>query len=110
MSTRLPPYLITGGRTVPSRDVAIETMVERANTGNDPSTARFEAARILERARREISVAELSTLLGLPLGTTMVLVADLLDSGDLVAHETVEQSNVSDREIMTRIIHRVREL
>lgn len=109
-TTRLPPYLIVGGRTKPSRAVAIESLIERAGAGAGSGRPRFESAKILAAADRPVSVAEVSTQLGLPLGATLVLVADLLDSDDLIAHDTVEQSSIPDREIMTRIIHRVREL
>lgn len=109
-TTRLPPYVMVGGRTRPTREVAIELLVEQ-RAGDRPRAAhRFEAARILAATRCAISVAELSNQLGVPLGATMVLVSDLLDAGDLIMHDTVEQSPISDHEIMTRIIHRVREL
>lgn len=109
-SSRVPPYLIAGGRTRPSRLLEIETLVEQRVRTDSGERARFESARILEIAAEPISVAEVSALLGLPLGTTLVLVSDLLDSGDLLDHDTTHASEVSDLDIMTRIIHRVREL
>ena len=109
-SSRVPPYLIAGGRTRPSRSLEIETLVEQRLQKGSGERVRFESARILALAAQPISVAEVSALLGLPLGTTLVLVSDLLDSGDLRAHDTRQASGVSDLDIMTRIIHRVREL
>lgn len=109
-ATRLPPYLIAGGRTRPSQDVAIEALVERTSDMGNATRTRFESARILELSARPTSVAEIANVLRLPLGATVVLVADLLEDGALVSHHTVDQSELSDREIMTRIIHRVREL
>ncbi|MDW3176282.1 MAG: DUF742 domain-containing protein [Acidimicrobiia bacterium] len=108
--SRIPPYLVSGGRTRPSRDVAIETLVETPSEVMTTSKARFETRAILELAANPISVAELAVGTGLPLGTTLVLVSDLLDTKELLGHETTEQSELSNREIMTRIIHRVREL
>lgn len=107
---RVPPYLIAGGRTRPSRPLAIETLVERADAVSSGRSARFESARIVDLAEKPVSVAEISAMLGLPLGASVVLVSDLLDSGHLLAHDTAEASEVSELEIMTRIIHRVREL
>ena len=109
-AARVPPYLIAGGRTRPSRSIAIETMVERCDRVPSAARVRFESARIVKLATRPTSVAEVSARLGLPLGTTLVLVADLIDSGDLFAHDTTGASGVSDLDVMTRIIHRVREL
>jgi hypothetical protein len=105
---RLPPYLIAGGRTQPTTSIAIETLVER--TAGWSESSRFEAKRVLDLAREPISVAEFSATMQIPLGTTRVLVSDLLDAGALLAHETTEQSEVSDLDIMTRIISRVRDL
>jgi hypothetical protein len=105
---RLPPYLIAGGRTQPTMPIAIETLVERTASWSESS--RFEARRVLDLAREPISVAEVSASMKIPLGTTRVLVSDLLDAGALLAHETTEQSEVSDLDIMTRIISRVRDL
>lgn len=107
---RVPPYLIAGGRTRPSRSLAIETLVERTAAAPSSGGARFESERILALAEHPISTAEISALLGLPLGASLVLVSDLLESNDLFAHDTTEAPGVSDLDIMTRIIHRVREL
>lgn len=101
---------MTGGRTRPSRDVAIETLVEVHPNHADTSRARFETQTILGLAQDPVSVAELAAEMKIPLGTTMVLVADLLDSSNLIGHDTTSQSDLSNREIMTRIIHRVQEL
>jgi hypothetical protein len=90
-------------------ELAIETLVERP-VSEVTNAERFESQRVLELATRPLSVAEVSAHLGLPLGTTLVLVSDLLESGQLSAHETTDQSEVSNLDIMTRIIHCVREL
>jgi len=46
----------------------------------------------------------------MPIGTTMVVVSELIDDGLLTAHKTADQSEFSELNIMTRIIQRVREL
>ncbi len=108
--SRVPPYLITGGRTRPTCEVAIETLVEALPHAASSIDARFETRSLLDLATRPISVAEIAAELQLPLGATLVLVSDLLESGTLVGHQTTAQSELSNREIMTRIIHRVQEL
>lgn len=72
--------------------------------------ARFETRTILDLAHQPLSVAEIAAAMHLPLGATLVLVSDLLESADLIGHQTTAQSDLSNREIMTRIIHRVQEL
>lgn len=108
--SRVPPYLMSGGRTHPSRAVAIETIVEVPRETVSSTKIRFETRTILELAQHPISVAEIAAEMRIPLGTTLVLVSDLLESEELMGHETTAQSELSNREIMTRIIHRVREL
>ena len=105
-STR--PYVVTGGNTRPTADVAIETLVEAGPVSS--TDLRFEKGRVMELATAPLSVAELSAHLNMPIGTTMVLVGELIGDGQLVSHQTISNSNVSDLSIMTRIINRVREL
>ena len=101
------PFIVAAGKTKPTAHVAIEMLVESTNVDK---LVRFEKRKILERASAPISVAELSSHLNMPIGTTMVVVGELLDEGLLKAHKTAEQSGLTDLNIMTRIIQRVREL
>ena len=101
------PFIVAAGKTTPAAHVAIEMLVE---TTSLTKLVRFEKRKILDRATKPISVAELSSHLKMPIGTTMVVVGELLDEGLLHAHETAGQSELSDINIMTRIIQRVREL
>lgn len=104
-STR--PYVVAGGRTAAPTAVSVETIVESTDV---QSNARFEKRELLDAAHATISVAELSAHLRIPIGTTMVLVGELLEDGSLTAHDTAEQSSLSEMDIMTRIIDRVRGL
>jgi len=106
-STR--PYVVTGGNTRPQGSVAIETLVETIPEG--AKGLRFEKSRVAElAASAPLSVAELSAHLKMPIGTTMVLVGELIGDGQLRSHQTMESSGLSDLSIMNRIINRVREL
>ncbi|MFD5635691.1 DUF742 domain-containing protein [Streptomyces sp. NPDC127077] len=87
-SALVRPYAMTGGRTRPSHQLAIEALVgTTADLRHAPGLSP-EAYRICILCREIKSVAEISALLTLPLGVTRILVADLAESG-LVA---VQQS------------------
>lgn len=103
------PYLVSGGNTQPQAGIAIETLVETV-----PASAtglRFEKEQLAQLAAKSpLSVAELSAHLKMPIGTTMVLVGELIGAGTLRSHQTSTSSGLSDLSIMNRIIDRVREL
>lgn len=103
------PYVVTGGNTQVKGSVAIETLVE--TIPEQSAGLRFEKGRVIELASSSpLSVAELSAHLKMPIGTTMVLVGELIGDGQLRSHQTSTTSGLSDLNIMTRIINRVREL
>lgn len=103
------PYLVSRGNTQPQADIAIEMLVETV-----PASAkglRFEKQQLAQLAASSpLSVAELSAHLKMPIGTTMVLVGELIDTGTLRSHQTSTSSDLSNLNIMNRIIERVREL
>jgi hypothetical protein len=78
------PYTLTGGRTRTSgRSIALEAII--GVTGEQPAGGTVNTAErraIVDLARNQVlSLAEVSAHLGLPLGVTRVLVADLADEG-----------------------------
>lgn len=79
---RIRPYALTGGRTRPTTDLPVETLVR--NTA-DGETARarlaLERKKIVSLCSSPISVAELSAHLHVPIGVVRVLVADMNDEG-----------------------------
>ncbi len=81
---RIRPYALTGGRTRPSVDMPLETLVRTSDRGwairHELSN---EERRILDFAANPISLAELSAHLGVVLGVAKVLVADLVGTGAL---------------------------
>lgn len=81
---RIRPYALTGGRTRPSVDMPLETLVRTSDRGwairHELSN---EERRILDFAANSISLAELSAHLGVVLGVARVLVADLVSTGAL---------------------------
>jgi len=81
------PYAMTGGRTRPRYQLAIEALVA---TTADPEQLRGqlpEHQRICQLCREIKSVAEVSALLSLPLGVARILVADLAEAGLVAIHQ-----------------------
>lgn len=104
---RMRPFVVTKGKTETQASVRVETLVQSSAVN---ALARFEKKKLLSMTSGPISVAELSSHLGLPIGTTMTLVSEMIDEGLLQQHATVETSAAQNIDIMSRIINRVREL
>ncbi|MEU9796740.1 DUF742 domain-containing protein [Streptomyces sparsogenes] len=81
------PYAMTGGRTRPRYQLAIEALVA---TTADPAQLQGqlpEHQRICQLCREIKSVAEISALLTIPLGVARILVADLAEAGLVAIHQ-----------------------
>ncbi|MEU3709511.1 DUF742 domain-containing protein [Streptomyces catenulae] len=81
------PYAMTGGRTRPRYQLAIEALV---STTADPAQLQGqlpEHQRICHLCREIKSVAEISALLSIPLGVARILVADLAEAGLVAIHQ-----------------------
>ncbi|MFD8383657.1 DUF742 domain-containing protein [Streptomyces sp. NPDC059679] len=81
------PYAMTGGRTRPRYQLAIEALV---STTADPAQLQGqlpEHQRICHLCREIKSVAEISALLTIPLGVSRILVADLAEAGLVAIHQ-----------------------
>ncbi|WP_420717103.1 DUF742 domain-containing protein [Streptomyces sp. H27-G5] len=71
------PYAMTGGRTRPRYQLAIEALVSTTADPMHLSSLLPEHQRICTLCREVKSVAEVSALLSMPLGVARILVADL---------------------------------
>ncbi len=81
------PYAMTGGRTRPRYQLAIEALV---STTADPTRLQGqlpEHQRICRLCIEIKSVAEVSALLSIPLGVARILVADLAEAGLVAIHQ-----------------------
>ncbi|WP_351223432.1 DUF742 domain-containing protein [Streptomyces sp. NPDC002133] len=81
------PYAMTGGRTRPRYQLAIEALV---STTADPVRLQGqlpEHQRICRLCFEIKSVAEISALLSIPLGVARILVADLAEAGLVAIHQ-----------------------
>jgi hypothetical protein len=77
------PYTMTGGRT--GRDlpqIALEAQVVSTRAGlENRHLYRFEAARIIDMAQRQLALVELAAHLDVPVGVVRVVTADLARRG-----------------------------
>lgn len=102
------PFVMTGGRTrAQRRDIRIETMLLAVPDLPAEGLSR-DARRMLEVCREPISVAEVSATLGLVVGVTIILAADLVVEGRLELHQTDPVEIELD--VLSRMIEKVRAL
>lgn len=104
------PFIITGGRTRPADDrLRVETLVTAAPAALSAPLG-FERRRIVELCRRPLSVAEVATGLGVPLGVARVLIADLIAGRLVTVHDHVGLGGYPSRSLLERIREGVRAL
>ncbi|MET8898341.1 DUF742 domain-containing protein [Streptomyces albogriseolus] len=110
---RVVPYAMTGGRTRPRYQLAVEALVV---TTADPAQMQGllpEHQRICHLCREVKSVAEISALLNIPLGVARILVADLAEAGLVALNDPVgDEGGLArpDITLMERVLSRLREL
>ncbi|KJK54801.1 DUF742 domain-containing protein [Saccharothrix sp. ST-888] len=107
------PYAMTGGRTRPRYQLAIEALI--STTGNAERTAGMlpEHQRIVALCRDVKSVAEISALAGVPLGVARILVADLAEAGLVAIHQPAaagESGGTPDVTLLERVLSGLRKL
>jgi hypothetical protein len=106
------PYFRTRGRTRPSYDLAIETLVSTSDRGRELERVRVPEHRsICDLCLDTRSVAEVAALLRLPLGVVRVLVGDVAGLGLVLVHSA--NAAVGDRpsiEFMERVLSGLRRI
>ncbi|GHF49732.1 hypothetical protein GCM10010218_33920 [Streptomyces mashuensis] len=81
------PYAMTGGRTRPRYQLAIEALVHTTAQPSQLQGQLPEHQRICHLCVEIKSVAEISALLSIPLGVARILVADLAEAGLVAIHQ-----------------------
>jgi len=81
------PYAMTGGRTRPRYQLAIEALVHTTAQPAQLQGQLPEHQRICHLCYEIKSVAEISALLSIPLGVARILVADLAEAGLVAIHQ-----------------------
>ena len=107
------PYTVTGGRTRPrgTRYFDLVDLVVRSAKSADTTSFSPERARILDLCRIPISVAEVSAILGLPLGVVRVLLDDLMYENLIEVMQSAPRGGiVTDKRLLNRVLERLRAL
>jgi Protein of unknown function (DUF742) len=112
------PYAVTGGRTRPRVDIAIEALVEttqrgRTIGGRDGTTNVREQQTIVTLCDGRLqSLAEISARMQLPLGVARVLVADMAADGLVAVYEpaSLDGNDAVGTELLERVLSGLRKL
>jgi len=103
------PYVRTGGRSRPSHDLRLETLVSGLWPEQAPLIPHARRTPDLEVIRdmcrmSPLSVAEISAHLSIALGVARVLVSDAINAGMCVRHETPDNvGSQPSMELMARV-------
>lgn len=101
------PYVITGGETRATiADLPIESVVTTA-PGAPTYLLGFERLAIAQLCAQPTSIAEVASLLDLPLGVARYLVTDLADRGYLDSQGILE---LGDDQLLEQLIEGIRSL
>jgi hypothetical protein len=106
------PYSWTRGRTKSTVDLRIEALVTTSERGDDiDAMSATEHRSVAELCREPRSIAEIATLLGVPLGVAKVLVGDMAGLGLVVVHKTATGgANKAHLLLMERVLSGLRRL
>ncbi len=110
-SSLVRPYAVTGGRTAPRTQLAMEALVSSATSvHHDLSTRTPEYQAISVLCRQVRSVAEISAMLRIPLGVTRILVADMAAEGLVQLHQPQLAAGKPDLNLLERVLSGLRRL
>ncbi|MFJ2031351.1 DUF742 domain-containing protein [Streptosporangium sp. NPDC087985] len=105
------PYAVTGGRTAPRMQLALEALVSSVTfVSVDTGTLSTEYQAIISLSQQVRSVAELSALLRMPLGVTRVLIADMAAEGLVQIHQPSLDAGKPDLNLLERVLSGLRRL
>ncbi|WP_204288710.1 DUF742 domain-containing protein [Microbispora amethystogenes] len=110
-SSLVRPYAVTGGRTAPRVQLAMEALVSSATSvQQDLSTFTPERQAISTLCRQVRSVAEVSALLRIPLGVVRVVIADMAAEGLVHVHQPQLEAGKPDLNLLERVLSGLRRL
>ncbi|MGW8380781.1 DUF742 domain-containing protein [Streptomyces sp. ODS28] len=101
------PYAMTGGRTRPRYQLAIEALVHTSADSAQLQGQLPEHQRICRLCYEIKSVAEISALLTIPLGVARILVADLAEAGLVAIHQPGGDGTNADGQPDVTLLERV---
>jgi hypothetical protein len=113
------PYAVTGGRTRPRVEIAIEALIETTPRGRTASSQETSTSHAREQQYivtlcdgRLQSLAEISARMQLPLGVARVLVADMAAEGLVAIYEpaSLDGNDAVGTELLERVLSGLRRL
>ncbi|MFD1935220.1 MULTISPECIES: DUF742 domain-containing protein [Nonomuraea] len=103
-------YSLTGGRTAPRTNLAMEALVSSATSAQLGMNHTREYRAISELCRQIRSVAEVSALLAMPLGVARVLIADMEAEGLVRIYQPQLDAGMPNRNLLERVLSGLRRL
>ncbi|GAA0428926.1 hypothetical protein Acor_39650 [Acrocarpospora corrugata] len=105
------PYAVTGGRTAPRMQLALEALVSSATSMHQDLSNRPPEQRAISSLCRQVrSVAEVSALLRIPLGVARVVIADMAAEGLVHVHQPQLDAGKPDLGLLERVLSGLRRL
>lgn len=107
----VPAYLATTGRARPSRNTLDRLTVLHGAASTPISGLRPEELRLLDLLRPgALSLAEAAAHLRLPVSVVKVLVAELVDAGQLQVRAPIPDAELPERQILEKVLNGLRTL
>lgn len=105
------PYVVTGGRTRPSRNCFDHATLIMSRTDLSWGHLPPEQRQVMEHCRPgALSVAEIAAHLALPVTAVRVVLADLKDSGHIDTRAIPDPQKLTDRDILEAVLDGLRKL
>ncbi|NUS72972.1 MAG: DUF742 domain-containing protein [Corynebacteriales bacterium] len=105
------PYAMTGGRTRPRIELAMEALVTTNTRVNwDTASVSHDWYRIVELCRSVQSIAEIGAYLSVPLGVARVIVGDMAEAGIVEIHEPGHIDDQIGTYLLERVLSGLRKL
>jgi hypothetical protein len=106
------PYTVTGGRTKQRTTLRFDLidLVGRSVRPAGGGAFTPERRAILGLCEQPITVADLSSELGLPLGVVRIVLDDLVHDGLIEVRVTAHRGRVTDRHLLERVLEGIRAL
>jgi hypothetical protein len=105
------PYAMTGGRTRPRIDIAMESLITATPRGDrEAAGSGRDWQRIVELCQQVQSLAEIAAHLGTPLGVARVIVGDMAEAGMLDVHEPGRLDDQLGTYLLERVLSGLRKL
>jgi hypothetical protein len=101
------PYTVTGGRTRPRGERYFELLDIVACTGPPGETAAAspERVQILDLCHTPVTVADVASVTGLPLGVVRVLLGDLVAERLVEVRTRAPRGRVTDRRLLQQVLN-----